>query len=83
MSNMDLDLSALDVPVAEGSPRRDVDPIKARQKRLKLSQKMSEAIVNYATFEDWIGTVETPVMLLDALAVEQKQLQDEIKNLVE
>lgn len=58
--------------------RSKEDPLKAAQKQLKLSQKLSEAIVNYVAQEDYQGgpDLEDLREIYDKLAAEQGHLNN-------
>lgn len=56
------------------------DPLKSAQKQLKLSQKLSDAILNYTANEDYQHgpMLEELRRMYDQLSNEQQQLNAEI-----
>lgn len=60
------------------------DPVSIRQKQLKLSQKLSEAITNYLNYENYQHGVTPDEFreIYKTLKTEQSTLQDEISSLM-
>lgn len=60
------------------------DPVSDRQKQLKLSQKITEAIANYCNNSDYERGVQPDQFkeVYNTLKQEQSTLQEEISNLM-